>query len=272
MAGHSEGVVVDEFCAIRAEKCSLHGNEYQKNCDPPPNGWEGTTFLQGSKEKVLKKPEAHHLLCVACVTEFVAKDSKLKDVVRQTPWCINDTVNMFAMPLWGHTIKWYCNNFDEMDLDRDSVGDLIDAGDLFSKKTGPKFKNIPQHDYDHNSGLGYKQEVDRDLKQLASQIRDVAKNSHEDASSALAGELEELSKKFRSELQRRGKRAGGTHNAWSEVVKGVRKPHSDWYKPFSMANDGKEEARVFPVSGADSGKLANKIRRMVDALRRWSGT
>src|SRR5262249_31987718 len=156
---------------------------------PAPTGWADYTFTQGRKMEVLKRHEAHHLLCVACVTEFIAKKKELKKVVEQTDWCINDTNNMFAMPLWGHTIKWYCGDFADFDLDAQDVKDLLDSDELFVRRRKPKFANIPQHDYDHNSALGYKQEMDKELKKLAAKIAK-SKKKHEDRAEELRSDLE----------------------------------------------------------------------------------
>src|ERR1700690_1795961 len=115
--GHSDGTVVGNFCAIRSPKCDRHKNEYQKNCVPPPLGWDAFFFIQGKKERVVKNFEAHHAVCVACATEFIALDPKIVKIVKETDWCVNSTVNMLAMPLWGHTIKYYCNMFDNVAID-----------------------------------------------------------------------------------------------------------------------------------------------------------
>lgn len=270
--GHSEGIEVGQFCAVRTDKCSLHENEYQKNCTPKPTGWQDYSFKQGKKQEVVKKHEAHHLLCVACVTEFIGKDAKIKVIVKQTNWCINDEVNMFAMPLWGHTIKWYCNAWKDFDIDADDVGDLLEAGDLFTQHRAPKFKNIPQHDYDHNSEKGYKQEIDIDMRALAAEIAKIAKKNHKAAVDNLKKRLESLSEHYRTELQRRGsERCGGTHEAWKTGMKNP-EPDSGWYEPFSMANDGNADPRTFPAPGTDPSKLANKIKRLVEALGRWGST
>ena len=253
MAGHSEGVKVSEFCALRTEKCPC-GNEYQKNCTPAPVGWGMFTFVQGRKKRVDKKFEAHHLLCVACVTEFLAKKPAIVPVVEQTKWCINATTNLFAMPLWGHTIQWYCN--------------LAGGGIFNMSDTMPPFQNIPMHDYDHNSEKGYKFEIDRDMKKLAKQIEEKQEENHEAAVKELKAQLVALSNKWRATLQTRGaSRSGGTHAAW---YLGMREPQSKWYLPFSMADDANAEERTFPATGLDPGKLAEKIQRLVDALTKWS--
>ena len=58
---------------------------------------------------------------------------------------------MKAMPLWGHTVQWYCS-FKEDD-------DGTIEGKVKSRTREPLFKNIPQHDFDHNYEKGYTYEV-----------------------------------------------------------------------------------------------------------------
>jgi|SRR5271165_2487316 len=255
MSGHSEGVEKGKFCALRKDKCPC-GNEYQENCTPAPDDWTADDkFWQGSSMGVAKKFEAHHLLCVASVTEFIGKKPAIKKIVEQTDWCINDTTNMFAMPLWGHTIKHYCN--------------LAEDGELLDKVKAPHFKNIPQHDYDHNSTGGYTSEVNKAMKNLARTVEEQATDKHEADAKKLKKKLDGLSNDFRSELQRRGSsRCNGTHKAWQ---KGSKYPESDWYLPFSMATDAIAEKRTFPASNFDN-KLGQKILRLVKALGTWGAT
>jgi hypothetical protein len=188
---------------------------------------------------------------VASVTAILGKNEKIENVVKQTKWCINAKQNMFAMPLWGHTIKWYCN--------------LAESGEFLSRKKGPKFENIPQHDYDHNSKKGYKSEVDDALTLIADEIQQLAEEDHDAAVKELKAALDDLSSDCRAALNERGKRAGGTHNAWKQ---GSDDPISNWYLPFSMAASATK--RYFPAPGiAKSSKLGNKIKRLARALQRW---
>jgi hypothetical protein len=265
MGGHSEGTEVGKFCAIRAESCKLHSNKYQSNCTNSPGTWAIANFIQGRKVMVEKQFEAHHVLCVACVTEFIAKAGP-SQVVRETDWCVNAKKNMLGLPLWGHTIKWYCGLF--ADVDEDNVEEKLADGTLFKTRKAPPFKNHPQHDYDHNSTDGYKGEVDGRLQLIAQQVKKTAAKNHEAAVKELKTELDNLSDHFKDELNRRGERQEGTHKAWK---KGMREPDSDWYEPFSMADDGMAEARSFPSPGAAS-KLMDKIRSLLEALGRWGAT
>jgi hypothetical protein len=260
MAGHSEGKEEGLFCAVRTEKCSLHGNKYQDN-GAPATPW--VTFLQGSSERMEKRHEAHHILCIASVTEFIIGNSKIRTIVENTSWCINAQPNMMPMPLWGHTIKHYCD-----------LGAAGAAKDALAALTGqdlpPPFQNIPMHDYDHNSAKGYKKaDVDTAVKKLAQRLEE-SKKAHEDKTKELASELDRLSKTLGKLLSMRGSaRSGGTHAAWK---KGQAQPNSDWYLPFSMASSGAADKRSFPGADAENDRLANKIKRLAEALARWGGT
>ena len=253
MSGHSKGVKKGKFCALRKKKCDH--NAYQENCTPAPTGWSTFSFLQGKKRIKPKVFEAHHLLCIACVTEFIGKDERIYSIVKQTDWCINSTTNMFAMPIWGHTIKWYC--------DVETSGLKLNER-IKSNLEAPPFVNVPQHDYDHNSENGYTSEVDEKMIKLAQQIQKKAKQDHEAAVELLQTQLNNLSNKFRTKLQSRGSsRCGGTHKAWE---KGKKEPDSDWYLPFSMADDGNVNPRSFPTSDFN-GTVAEKIQSLVQAFQ-----
>jgi hypothetical protein len=257
---HSPGVRVEAFCAYRTKKCTdpcKTSNKYQENCNPPPTGWEEEFFWQGRKKATEKTFEAHHLLCIASVTEFIGKKREIQDIVKQTEWCINSKTNMYAMPLWGHTIKYYC--------------DLALGGKLKDRNEGPKFENVPQHDYDHNSKKGYKKNhVDKALKKIANQIEEKAKENHEAAVKQLGEVLDRLSNSFRSMLQAYGARSEGTHKAWSTGIKHP-EPESGWYLPFSMGSNANAEKRTFPAPDF-SGKTAKKIKRLVEAFGKWGAT
>jgi A nuclease family of the HNH/ENDO VII superfamily with conserved AHH len=239
---HSEGVEKGKFCALRRDKCPC-GNKYQEN-GKPPTSWAQYFFWQGSKVGVDKKHEAHHLICIASVTEFIGKNATIERIVEQTEWCVNAKKNMFGMPLWGHTIQWYV--FDD-------------------KGRAPPFKNIPQHDYDHNSTGGYIDEVDKKMQRIADTITEQAKKSHKAAVAELVTRLNNMSGSLLDTLKERGMRCDGTHEAWK---KGAKQPKSDWYKPFSMASDAIAERRTFPVENYDS-KVADKIERLRKALFKW---
>ena len=256
---HEEGVKKINFCTLRTspdQKCQPCGHNYRTNSKP--GTLADKTFIQGRSKKVEKGYEAHHLICVASVTQFIAKSANILSVVKQTKWCVNDEPNMYAMPLWGHTIKYY--------VDLETAG--ISLGDRFKKPTsGPTFQNIPMHDYDHNSKKGYKKNhVDKSMKKLAKRVEKKKEEDHQAAVDDLKSVLDSLSSAFRSLLQGNGMRVGGTHAAWQ---KGSKEPNSDWYLPFSMASKANAEVRTFPSPGF-GGKAAAKIQRLVAAFGKWS--
>ena len=261
MAKHSKSVQKDKFCALRTgsdQKCPKDGNNYRDNCKPK---WVDFTFYQGSKKAVEKEYEAHHLLCVASITGFLAKKRKLGSVIKQTDWCINAKKNMIAMPLWGHTIKYYC----DIETQRLKLQDRFKEQGEQEQKKGPSFRNIPQHDYDHNSKKGYKQEVDKEIKNIALQVED-EKDKHNEAVANLQQRLNELSDKCRELLKQRGRRCKGTHMAWEDArTKGLK----NWYEPFSMADDGNVDPKAFPLAGYSKSELANKIKSLVKAFGTW---
>ena len=120
--------------------------DYIKICEPPASQpWTGHEFFryvnaQAGPRVDTKKYKAHHILCVGAVTDNVLGDSKIHDVIVQTDWCISNKENMIAMPLWGHTVKWYCS----------VAADSKAGDDVFNQAAAvPPFANLPQHDFDH---------------------------------------------------------------------------------------------------------------------------
>lgn len=243
---HSDGDVLGKFCALRTKRCK-DGEEYQENCDPKPTGWasyyfwQGSEYSDGTNTTVKKTFEAHHLLCVAAVTEHIVGCTRISKVVKETDWCINNTVNMFAMPLWGHTIKYYCT-IEWKSFFEEHTPWFLD------KKGPPKFANIPMHDQDHDL---YIEEVEKKLIAIAKQVK-TAKKQHKIEVSKLKDRLDAEARHFRGELQTRGStRCGGTHKAWQDAKKayndwasGGTPPSLKWYEPFSMA--AKPRKRYFP--------------------------
>lgn len=252
---HSEGIDKGEFCAVRT------GSQAKCKCASPHNYIESCSigddyFLQGSKKRVEKKFEAHHLVCIASATQFLGKNDHIAKIVMKTRWCINAENNMLGMPLWGHTIQHYCD---------------LALGSVRQQPIAPWFCNLPQHDYDHNSTGGYKSEVDKAMEKLAEEVEELAEEEHEEPEKNLAKALEGLSDDFRALMSNdRGLRVGGTHEAW---LQGSRSPNSDWYLPFSMADDGVADKRPFPAAGMSSDdKVANKIAKLAKALKKWGNT
>lgn len=251
---HERGDRKHNFCAVPAKpKCGdcPGDKDYIDVCKP--DDWFGHTFMRLVKAKANpftfeKKYEAHHLVCVAPVTQELVSKKEIEGVIAQTVWCINNQNNMIAMPLWGHSVKWYC--------------EITAAGGAFKvgAPAAPPFANIPQHDWDHNSKEGYTWEVTGACKKLAKKIEE---SGHKLKGEDLKGALDQLSGKFKNILLNvRGTRMGGTHAAWG---KGQDNPESDWCQPFSMASTVKLTKIGFPVRKFDE-KVAKWIKRIATAI------
>jgi hypothetical protein len=223
--GHSAGVLKDKFCAQRKDKCDKDGQEYRENC------------------KVSWTHQAHHVLCVASVTQYVAKKRGIADIVKMTDWCINTKPNMLAMPPYLGTMVKYYKQW---------------IRDIESAKT-PPFNNIPVHMCDHPS---YKGEIDREMKKIADRAAK-STEQHKTASGTMKGELDSFRDKMKRELNKRGKRGDGTHNEWLKAYAG--KPTDKWYLPFSMADDDDAEERSFPMrrNAAAMEKVAKLVKHLI---------
>jgi hypothetical protein len=265
---HKRGYREAKFCTSPADPpCKNDGSlpkvagcaHYIDICKPKPS-WDRKGFTHAFRRVVRatkidpyvfdKKYEAHHIVCVAPATKELLGNEKIKGAIEQTEWCINNKDNMMAMPLWGHTIKWYCRVTK-------AGGTLVGSTTL----SAPPFANIPQHDIDHNSKQGYTSEIQEEMIRIAG---DVEKVDHKLQGKALLEALKEVSKDFRAELKRRGtERKDGTHNAWKLAQKPTCDPH--WYEPFSMADDGKFEELGFPVRDFDA-KAERWIEKIKDGI------
>jgi hypothetical protein len=192
-----------------------------------------------------KTYEAHHLLCVTSVSNELVKNEDIDATIKETVWCINNEKNMFGMPLWGHTVKYYC-----------AVGSV--SADI--APTAPAFANIPQHDWDHNSEIGYTQEVSQAMTKLAFQIE---KSAHDFKGNKLEGTLNTMAGEFMTTLKDRGStRKGGTNNAW---LLGRNNADERWYEPFSMASLGNVTEKGFPVRDFNE-KVSAWLDRLAAAI------
>lgn len=252
MGDHERGERKHNFCSVPAKpKCGdcPGSKDYIEVCKPPD--WFGHTFLRAVNAKkgafsFDKKYEAHHIVCVAPVTSELTSNSAIEGVIAQTRWCINNAGNMIAMPLWGHTVKWYC--------------EITAAGGVIKDSaTEPLFANIPQHDWDHNIKEGYTWEVLEDCKKLAKQVEQAG---HKIKGENLQAALDRLAGKFKGLLDARGGRSGGTHAAWR---KGQDDPESDWCHPFSMASTSRITRKGFPVRNFDEN-VAKWVKRIAEAI------
>jgi len=246
-----------KFCTTRARpKCGDVSKcaDYIDVCKP---NWSGHTF-----EKLVnaatgprvddKRYEAHHLVCISPATKDLLGNGAIRGAIEQTEWCINNKKNMKAMPLWGHTVKWYCT------ITAAVVPNPLSA--ISKKKGPPKFKDIPQHDIDHNSEEGYTFECKTKVKELA---KEVAASGHKLQGSSLVDKLDGLAKEFTTLLRDRGKRKDGTHNAW-QLAQDFPNDHT-WIHPFSMASDKKVGLVGFPVRTFND-KLEQWVNRIQNAI------
>ena len=227
---HSDGDVVGKFCTQRKKSCSMHGNQYRECCRVP---W---TF------------DAHHVLCVASVTQYISADDRITKVVKLTPWCINTLDNMLALPRYLGTVsKFYINRLRQQDF-----------------SVEPGFKDLAVHTYDHLSTKGYKNDIDTQMKKIANRAA-ISKKKHEDTSTDLAAALNGYRNTMKTKLTDYGKRGAGTHKEFLKVYSGEKKPDSDWYVPFSMADPkGNIEAKTFPLTVTKT--TADKVKKLVKAL------
>ncbi len=247
---HSEGTLIIEFCTQRTDTCKPCGNKYASIVTASDYLFPRLVQKKSGPVTLDISQNAHHILCVAEVTGIMSSDDKLKKVLQNTKWCINHKRNMISLPLFYHTVYWYC-------LDKESRGaGRMRIGRYFTTRRTPKFKNKCNHDYDHDK---YNEEVQTELKKLNATVKQAV---HDYDAGELAGELNDLSSTFRTRLRNRGKRQGGTHAAWMGALKGT-KPK--WYEPFSLAGD--VTSKQFPGQVRDLGdELPDVLASLRQAL------
>lgn len=234
-AQHKRGEKVGEFCAcaVSGGKCEC-GHNFRSQGKPAP--W----FFPY---------QAHHLLPVTCVNSVLVSEPEIDGILRATTWCINFKDNMYGMPVWGDTVRWYCK-----------ITAVLRS--LKVSQPAPPFQDIPQHLNDHNI---YNEEVSGELNNLGFTW---AFADHDANGPDIAGDLNTLSGTMLSRLKARGTRMyGGTHNSWTQAVQastdGTELP--GWYEDFSMSEDPTE--RAFPIRG-DSSSVSAWIDRISEALRK----
>jgi len=271
--GASKGL----FCGTPADGECKHedgspGTDYYEVCKP--NDWATFTFFKSKKEKS-KTYEAHHILCVADIERTLLKRGKKKGfaaIVRATKWCINAKPNMIALPLWGHTVKHYCNTFagvsKKAELSKIEVVSKV-MQNLAGRIDAPKFKDLPQHNYSHTGqsvATSYCKEIAQRLQRVVNAIEKLQDKHDTEKADALQGKLNNLSKYMEDELKTRGKRPSfgaepGTHAAWLRAVKNPE--DATWFQPFSMAI----RPQRIPFAGSDmDDKMSNKIIRLAQKI------
>jgi hypothetical protein len=158
------------------------------------------------------------------------------------------------MPIWPHTVRYYCG------FTRYKLGNIFKYGKLRRLRgSGPGFKDIPQHNIDHDL---YDEEVSGILKEQRV-TWSVAKKDHEITAQQIADELRTLSGDNQTKLKNRGR---GTHQAWVAAIKAGKlgEEAADWYMPFSMAAEPRE--RAFPIKD-DEDTVTDWIKKIWFAIR-----
>ena len=272
-AEHKENVKAGEFCADkRSGECDC-GNDYVEVCEPRSPRWGSLKYAQRFKDSARERShEAHHILCVAQVIKVVLGRSKPDNylkILEATVWCINQKKNMIALPMWGHTIEWYCFAFSSEPPGNQgylSVSNLLQRVNQSGSLPRPPFRNLPQHNYGHSGptvSASYNREVEDKLNKLINSLEKDKEKHFNERVDALKSKLLNLSGDLRSDLQSRGKREhGGTHAAWQAGIKDPT-PQSKWYMPFSMAEEPRPIS--FPTGKFDD-EMSGRIRALANAL------
>lgn len=243
---HSRSKVNNEFCsnAVGGGKCTCATpNSYVDNCKPSPAWDSNDNFWTKNKDKYLASYAPHHIVCVASVGTLIidAEDKNVPGVVANTRWCVNCEGNMIALPLWGHTIKWYCN------LDTAAIDGGI--------RNPPLFENKPQHDYDHGA---YIKELNIELKDV---VKELNMQGHETNAGQLLAFMNQKMNEFKGFLEDRGTRGAGTHLEWKN---GSGNPN--WFLPFSMASTALATLRGYPNLKFDK-LIQKKLNALVAILK-----
>jgi len=252
---HTEGAKKGKFCSLRKETCEC-GLKYQdilKEGSTP--SWGKYAQRHRVEIAIQRTPEAHHVLPVASVTANITANTNIREeVVKNTEWHINDKANMIALPLFEMTFAHYLVNHDP------------DKGIPIPP---PPFQGLPMHNYGH---AAFQKEVDDALKEVAHDAETNIQN-HEEASKTLLEAMNKQRDFFKPRLAKRGKRGKGTHLEFlnaagvDEYGKEFSGDASEWYIPFSMAED--PDPRPFPEAPGKSG-LAKKLKDLMDAMAAWS--
>jgi hypothetical protein len=257
MGGHERGVRKGKFCCAAKKKncgdCPVTDSDdkgkknYIAICDP---GWKNYTFPQyvARKRKPYVYPEkyeAHHILCVASVTECILGMPGIQGAVRKTQWCINNKPNMIALPLLGHVVKYYCD---------------IDDSDNFTaikRQVPPPFNGVPCHDVSHDL---YQEEVEQALMQIACNVKD---QDHDVQADSLREDLVSHSEHFGEELKARGMRKGGVHEGWRLAHRKRPGPDPEWNHPFSMAHDAATSYITMPTIDEKKQEWISRISKAI---------
>jgi hypothetical protein len=252
---HQRGERKGQFCDVPAKSkcgdCPCEKN-YIDVCAPAwrhvsfPRRYTRATGLVVEFDKIY---EAHHVVCVEEVLSDIIGNTDIDAIIHATKWCVNNGDNMLAMPLWGHTVMWYC-------------AITAVAGAIKSELVPPPFANICNHDRDHRA---YSAEISVDLKKLAKGIKDAG---HEAKSEPIQQALTALSGKWKAKLDGRARRRSGTHQGFLDGIgpKDGSGSKPGWYQPFSMASTAKVTATGFPLRNFNN-MVSNWIDKIKTAIK-----
>ncbi len=254
MAGHTEGAQKGLFCSLRTEKCDPCSNKY-KDIMKGTESWGKYKQKHRTLISIERSPEAHHVLPVASVTGNITANEKIREeVVKNTKWCVNDKLNMIALPLFEMTFTHYLVEHDP------DTGTPIPA---------PDFAGLPMHNYGH---AAFQKEVNMELERVGEDAKDNTEK-HEEASKTLLAAMNAQRDFFRPKLNSRGDRGNGTHVEFLNAM-GLNEDGTEfsgrvpkWYVPFSMAK--KPSSRAFPSTARKSG-LSKKLNDLINAISDWS--
>lgn len=251
-ADHATAATKDRFYTDRKDPCDCEDGDhhYQKARNEKWFAADPTYLEAGAP----RHAEAHHILCCASVEKFKGRNTISRQIIEKTKWCVNIKSNMYGMPLWGHTIHYYCSVSEITGSAAKAMKAIVAS---LKSGTGPSlgppaWANIPQHNCDHDK---YQSELERSLNRIADRLNRVAVKKHKEAQEELVSELNELASDLLGKLKRRGRRQDGTHEAWTNGP-----TNKSWYEPFSMADPPRP--RTFPGSVGERD-ISRKIQNLV---------
>lgn len=233
---HFKGVGKEKIHTAREGSCKEFNDcDYVKNT--PKN------------EKVKLPRQSHHVVPVSTTIGYKPdKDFKgfvptIDGIYKDTRWCVNQKANMKWLPLKG-TYKKRANNTEKGEYKPRGKAEIWDL-------------NLPCHDWDHNCGDGYTDEVKKELKKRVWKPIKKATEQKVDCPTPedVVAEFEAVQRKFHAALQGRGRRQGGTKAAIGKEGTGT------WWLPFSMAKASTARERVVRTFGSGPENRPKGLRR-----------
>lgn len=221
---------------------------FQKKEDgmPSPKNYR-SSCKSGKRGYLGPRHEAHHILPQTSIEESVLDSTKdkeyLSDVQYITDWHINREINMIGLPHF-HAYALYYGGKEKIDdtTDTEKEKELASWFNKFRESSRKRWlelviKSPPEPYPIHNpvnwGHAKYNEEVKQQLKvNVWDRVNDQRKDHKLDAE-MVETELNNLAKKFYSDLVARGQ--GASEEKWAR-----RKDPDDnsWYKPFTMTDVG----------------------------------